>query len=408
MLWTRLLTALVQQAFVGASADSIRNLLADLLTSVWEHTGRLMETLCLAGLLLKQAAGVSKLDVTQRVTPVQDLSRPSATSSASLARMIGGLALAGTTATITDHPNSPRAPPASASGRPRGVAFGVQSGPLAAGADGQEPLHMEADGENGTSMNPEGQDSTLACAGAANDGDAVKASEYGYVGTGRNLNEGDAGQQGTGHASQNVSAATLAGSLPSLSQGDTKNSTAAAAATTAARPGSNVTPTSTAFASGSDHMHSDSIYGDSIHGISGTPSDGARPTWAGGMVGTAGDPTGPSSIAAYRPGRHASVFGAGGHGTEAQPGFEAASQDPGQSSGRGLGGLGVGVGPSSGVGPPGGPENRRATTSDLSAGPSQVQLICCLSKDKQLEEKCMSWQLCASSCWLICQCLSNC
>ena len=404
MLWTRLLTALFQQAFVGASADSIRNLLADLLTSVWEHTGRLMETLCLAGLLLKQAVGVSKLDVTQRVTPVQDLSRPSATSSASLARMIGGLALTGTTAAITDHPNSPRAPPASASGRPRGVAFGVQSGPLAAGADGQEPLHMlEADGENGTSMNPEGQDSTLGSAGAANDGDAVKASEYG--GTGRNLHEGDAGQQGTGRPSHNVSAATLAGSLPSLSQGDTKNSTAAAAATTAARPGSNLTPTSTAFASGSNHMHSDSIYGDSIHGISGTPSDGGRPTRAGGMVGTAGDPTGPSSIAAYRPGRHASVFGAGGHGTVAQSGFEAVSQDSGQSSGRGLGGLGVGVGPSSGVGQSGGAENSRATVGDLSAGPSQVQLIFCLLKDKQLEEKCMSWLLCASPCWLICQCL---
>lgn len=39
---------------------------------------------------------------------VQDLSRPSASSAASLARMIGGLALAGTTAAITDQLPSPK------------------------------------------------------------------------------------------------------------------------------------------------------------------------------------------------------------------------------------------------------------------------------------------------------------
>ncbi|KAL0041510.1 hypothetical protein WJX79_005750 [Trebouxia sp. C0005] len=79
------------------------------------------------------------------VPPRGDLSRPSASSSASLARMIGGLALAGTTAAITDHPNSPRSLPAptSGSGRHRSVASGVQSGSSAAGTDGQEPLELQ-------------------------------------------------------------------------------------------------------------------------------------------------------------------------------------------------------------------------------------------------------------------------
>jgi len=322
----------------------------------------------------------------KRVTSVQDLSRPSASSSASLARMIGGLALAGTTAAITDHPNSPRAPPASASGRPRSTASGVQSGPSAAGADGQASLHLqEADGENGISINPEGQGLIPASAGAADDGHAVKASQSGYGGTGRNMNQGNEGQQGTGHPFQNIPADTLASSSPSLSQGDMKDSTAAAAASTAARPGSNLTPMSTVTAFSSDQMHIDSIYGDSINGISGTPSGGGRPIRAVGLAGAAGDPTGPSSIAAYRPGGQASVSGAGGHIFEPQPGSEAARQDPGQSSGRGLGG--VGVGPSSGMGPSGGPEHSRATNSDPSSCPSQVQLIRCLSKEKQLERK---------------------
>ncbi|KAL0050091.1 hypothetical protein WJX82_004313 [Trebouxia sp. C0006] len=174
--------------------------------------------------------------------PHGDLSRPSASSSASLARMIGGLALAGTTAAITVHPASPRAHPAAACGRPRNVASGVQSGPSAAGAKGQEPLPLqEADGENGAGLSSEGQDLISASAGAADDGQTVTASQSGYGGTGRNLNESD----------------------------------------------------------------------------------------------------------------------------------EPARQDPGQSSGRGLGGFGVGVGPSSGVGQSGGAENSRATVGDLSAGPSQ-------------------------------------
>ena len=307
--------------------------------------------------------------------------------------MIGGLALAGTTAAITDHPHSPKAPPAS--GRPRGVVSRVQSGPSTAGADGQEPLPLqEANGEHGISRNPEGQDLMLASAGAADDGHAGKASQSGYGGTGRNMNESDQRQQG--RPSQNSAADTLAGSLPSFSQGDTKNSTAAAAA----RPGSSLTPTPTAIALGSDHMHSDSIYGDGISSMSGTPSGGGRPIRAVGVTGTAGDLTGPSSIAAYRPGGQASGSGAGGHGPEAQPGSGTARQDSGQSSGRGLGGVGVGVGPSSGVGQSGGPENNRATMCDQSACPSQVQLIRCLSRDKQ--GKGMSWLLCASSCCLIC------
>ncbi len=335
------------------------------------------------------------------VTCVQDLSRPSAGSSASLARMIGGLALAGTTAAITDYPNSPRAPPASASGRPRVVRSGVLSGSSAASANGQE-----ANGEIGTSMNPEGQDLTTASAGAADDdGNAVKASQSGHGRTGRSLNEGDEGQQGTGCPFPNSSANTLAGSPPALSQGDMKDSTAAAAASTAARPGSSFTPTLAAIASGSNHMHSDSIYGDSINSISGTPSGGARPIRAVGVTGTAGEPTGPSSIAAYRPGDQPSAFGAGGHSPEAQPGSAAARQDPGESSGRRLGGVGVGVGPSIGVGQSVGPENSRATMGDLSSGPSQVQLIRCLLKDKQLR-KTVLWLLCASPCCLICQYLS--
>ncbi len=330
---------------------------------------------------------------------MQDLSRPSASSSASLARMIGDLALAGTTAAITDHPASPRAPPASASGRRRGVASGVQSGPSAAGADGQEPLHMlEADGENGTGLSSEGQDLISASAGAADDGQTVEPSQSGYGGTGRNLNEGDAGQQGTGRPFPNNSTDILGGSSPSFSQGVTKDSTAAAAASTVARPGSNLTRTATAIASGSDHMHSDSIYGDSINSMSGTPSGGGRPIRAVGVTGTAGDPTGPNSIAAYRPGGQASAFGAGGHGPEAQPGSAAARQDPGESSGRGLGGFGVGVGPSSGVGQSGGPENSRATMGDLPSCPSQVQLIRCLLRDKQLEGKGVTWLLYASHC----------
>lgn len=338
---------------------------------------------------------------------MQDLSRPSASSSASLARMIGGLALAGTTAAITVHPASPRAHPAAACGRPRNVASGVQSGPSAAGAKGQEPLPLqEADGGNGAGLSSEGQDLISASAGAADDGQTVTASQSGYGGTGRNLNESDERQQGSGRPSQNSSYDTLASSSPSLSPGDMTSSTAAAAASTAARPGSSFTPMPTAIASGSDHMHSDSIYGDSTNSMCGTPTGGVRPIMhAGGVTGTTGDPTGPSSIAAYRPGGQASASGAGGQGPEAQPGSAAARQDPGQSSGRGLGGFGVGVGPSSGVGQSGGAENSRATVGDLSAGPSQVQLIFCLLKDKQLEEKCMSWLLCASPCWLICQCL---
>lgn len=192
--------------------------------------------------------------------------------------MIGGLALAGTTAAITDHPNSPRSLPAptSGSGRHRSVASGVQSGSSAAGTDGQEPLELqEANGWDETSMNLEGQDLISASAGAADDGHAVKASQSGHGGTGRNLNESDQRQQGTGHPFQNTFAHTLAGSLPSLSQGDTKGNTAAAAASTAARSGSNLTPMSTAIASGSTHMHSDSMYGDSINSMSGTPSVGA-------------------------------------------------------------------------------------------------------------------------------------
>ncbi|KAL0042270.1 hypothetical protein WJX77_008145 [Trebouxia sp. C0004] len=298
--------------------------------------------------------------------PRGDLSRPSASSSASLARMIGGLALAGTTAAITDHPNSPRAPPASALGRRRGVASGVQLGPSASSADGQELLHLqEAHRENGTSMSPEGQDLIPASAGGANDGHAVQASQSGHGGTGRNLNEGDAGQQGTRHSFQNTSADTLAGSLPSLSQGDMRDSTAAAEASTAARPGSNLTPMSTAVASGSGHTHSDSIYGDSINSISGTPSGGGRPIRTVGTAGAAADLTEPSSIAAYRPGGQASASGAGGHLTEAQ----TVRLNPGPSSGRGL--VGVGVGPSSRVGQSGGPDHSRVTSSALSSGPSQ-------------------------------------
>jgi hypothetical protein len=346
---------------------------------------------------------VTSVNSVKHVTPMQDLSRPSASSSASLARMIGGLALAGTTAAIADHPASPRAPPASASGRPRGVASRVHSGPSAAGADGQEPLAVhETDGEIGTSVNPEGQDLIPASAGAADDGHAVKAFQSGHAGTGRNMNGGNEGQQGTGRPFPNSSADTLVGSLPSLSQGDIQDRTAAGAA----RPGSNVIFMSTASASGSGHMHSDSIYGDSISSMSGTPSGGGRPIRAVGMAGNAGDPTGPNSIAAYRPGGQASASGAGGHGPEAQPGSAAARQDAGQSSGRGLGGFGVGVGPSSGVGQSGGPENSRATMGDLTSCPSQVQLIRCLLRDKQLEGKGVTWLLYASHCWLICHCLS--
>ena len=91
---------------------------------------------------------------------LQDLSRPSASSSASLARMIGGLALAGATADITDHPTSPKP---TRGVRPQAFVSsqGPQSGSSGVTADGAQELHRQASGGGNAAagLNDQGTDS---------------------------------------------------------------------------------------------------------------------------------------------------------------------------------------------------------------------------------------------------------
>lgn len=91
---------------------------------------------------------------------LQDLSRPSASSSASLARMIGGLALAGATADITDDPTSPKP---TRGVRPQAFVSsqGPQSGSSGVTADGAQELHRQASGGGNAAagLNDQGTDS---------------------------------------------------------------------------------------------------------------------------------------------------------------------------------------------------------------------------------------------------------
>ena len=93
---------------------------------------------------------------------LQDLSRPSASSSASLARMIGGLALAGATADITEHPPSPK--PARGS-QPQALVFsqGPQSSSFRVTADGAQGLSGGGNAAAGpSSQGPDSEDQDQA------------------------------------------------------------------------------------------------------------------------------------------------------------------------------------------------------------------------------------------------------
>ena len=216
---------------------------------------------------------------------LQDLSRPSASSSASLARMIGGLALAGVTANITDQPPSPK-PARRVPLQSYGSSQGPQSGSPGVTADGAQELWHQVSGAGGAAAGPNGQGP-----------DSQDQDQAGTSGgsRGRHARQGNAagamGQPGAAPASHRPAA---------LGQDD-------------AAPAAGMSNSTVAGAAASSHMSAWSnsgmhvVDGDEKGGYSSSNAAAGSParqdptgSTASGM-GSQDAPAGPSSIAAYRP-----------------------------------------------------------------------------------------------------------
>lgn len=218
---------------------------------------------------------------------LQDLSRPSASSSASLARMIGGLALAGATADITDHPPSPR-PARGVPPQASGSSLNPQSGFSSVSAADASELHSVASGAGNAAAGSEGQDPNSEGKGQAGtsygawEGSHARQGEV--AGAMRQLGGASASHDQAALAQNNVSAPAAG---PASGAAGISNSSAAGAAV-----GSHRAPWSS----------NDDKGGYSSRGAAAESAARQDPTGgAASALGYQGPPADPSSIAAYRP-----------------------------------------------------------------------------------------------------------
>lgn len=245
-----------------------------------------MQSGLLQGLTSNQIShSTNVFNMTSRL--LQDLSRPSASSSASLARMIGGLALAGATADITDHPPSPR-PAHAVPPQASGSSLNPQSGFVSVFAAGAQELHSVASGAGDAAAGHEGQD--LDPEGGRQAGASSGRWE------GSHAQQGDVSgavkQPGYAPASHDPAA---------LGQND-----ASAPAAGLASRAAGINNSSAAGAAAGSHMAPWSNNGDkggySSRAAAAESAARQDPTGvAASAVGYQGAPADPASIAAYRP-----------------------------------------------------------------------------------------------------------
>ncbi|KAL3162910.1 hypothetical protein ABBQ32_009352 [Trebouxia sp. C0010 RCD-2024] len=234
--------------------------------------------------------------------PIGDLSRPSASSSASLARMIGGLALAGTTADIPDQPPSPKP----VRWGPHGSNLGSQLGSALVPAFGAQELQSEGSfvgnsgesSDNGYGGNPAGTSSRN------NDSGAEDPANTCVVWADYPLRQGDGasvtGQPGSAPALHRPAALGLTPAAPGPASEAAREDTGISSSTAAsAAVDSRMLPSSSPDVAVTDSndtaglRSSDAPAGD----IAGQDTMGG----AASGTGPQSDPAGPSSIAAYRP-----------------------------------------------------------------------------------------------------------
>ena len=219
--------------------------------------------------------------------------------------MIGGLALAGATADITDHPPSPK-PTRGVPPQASGSSQGPQSGSCGVTADGVQELRIPAFGDNNAAAAPSGQGPYSEDPDQAGTSGGLQSShaKQGNVAWAM-------GQPGTAPASGRAAAlgqdnaalrqidAALAAGPASGAAGMSDSTAAGAAAGSHMSPGSN---------SGTQVADSDEKGG---YSSSNAAADSAAQDPTGSAAaGSQGAPAGPSSIAAYRPEGRAVLDGA--------------------------------------------------------------------------------------------------
>lgn len=288
--------------------------------------------------------------------------------------MIGNLALAGSTAAITDRPTA-SATHSPAVGQPRGPSPGAQQGLSAAGPAGQNVQRLQ-DSIGGSSDQTElGAGSQTAAFTADADetegmsADASKAGA-GSVGGG-GLGHGLGVQQGPGFTAPHAAADSSAGS-PGLRlyQGGMQGTDAANAASSKAMHGSGPASTIPPVPVSNGPVYNGSIYADSPRTAPGGTASTGTPISAIASSGTDRGVSQASSIAAYRPGEQAVAPGVNGGSRGGLTGSQAARQDPPQFSGRG----GDGVEGSGGAGLADAFASGAALGWDMTSYPVQVRL----------------------------------
>ena len=247
---------------------------------------------------------------------MQDLSRPSASSAASLARMIGGLALAGATANIANPPPSPKPSRMATSQRPESQASAQPGSDSVIAANAQEP--SPADGSragfgnvNAGGLNDKGRESEAqghAGASTAGQGSDVGRNDAGQTNTDSDTDRPGSAQGQPQPTAPGQSQAAPAGGASVVSSRDTGTSNSTAASSQA---GPSTTPPSSA---GNPAVSSNASpgrgAGDAAPAAAVFTDDGNG--WTADPVGggvAQGGPAGPVSIAAYRPGLQAAPSG---------------------------------------------------------------------------------------------------
>lgn len=315
------------------------------------------------------------LTAVMSATDVQDLSRPSASSSASLARMIGNLALAGSTAAITDRLPTASATHSPAVGQPRGPSPGNQQGLSAAGPAGQDMQHLQDPTGGSSDQTGLGAGShTTAFTAAADEGQGAAAGASkacsGSMGGG-GLGHGLGVEQGSGFTASQAAADSSAGS-PGLGlyQGGMQGTDAANAASSQAMLGNGPASTIPPVAVSNGQVYNGSIYADNPRTAPGGTASTGTPISAIASSGTDRGVSQAGSIAAYRPGEQAVAPGYNGGSRGGLTGSQAVRQDPPQFSGR----AGDGVEGSGGAGQADAFAAGAALGWDMTSYPVQVRL----------------------------------
>ena len=247
---------------------------------------------------------------------VQDLSRPSASSAASLARMIGGLALAGMTANIADHPPSPKPSRMAATQRP---VFSANAQPgsdcgIAASAPDLPPAHGSHEGvdcANGNKSKHEGSGSeaqSQAAASPAGQSSGARQSPVRHSNIDRDTERPASARGQSQPAAPGQSEAAPASGVSEVSRGGSGS-----ASSTAADSKAGPSPSKSAgnpVVSGQNSLSLNAGNAAPAAAVlTGVETGGTASSVGGGVA--SGGLASPASIAAYRPGLQAATPGAG-------------------------------------------------------------------------------------------------